>query len=432
MAYLFNTVYLLLLLLASPALLYRACTQGKYRTGLWTRLTGRVPWRDHARPALWLHGVSLGEVNLLAPLVAELSRRRPDCDLCISTSTVAGYTAARQRYPQLMVFYAPLDFSWAVRTALARIRPEQLILAELELWPNWIRAAHRAGIRVMIVNGRLSDRSFARYLHIRPWLARLFALIDGIIAQNETYADRFRRLGAPPSRVHTSGSLKFDGATTDRTQPHTRQLATLARIAPTDHVFLAGSTQHPEESLALEVFRRLQATHPRLRLILVPRHPHRFHEVAQLLAASGLAWQRRSELSTTASATPARILLVDTVGELAAWWGTAHTAFVGGSLGSRGGQNMIEPAGYGAAIAFGPNTRNFHDIVAALLEHQAAVVVHNVDEWTDFLRRTLDDPAYAADLGQRARALVLRQQGATARTADWLLGPASPQAIRAA
>ncbi len=250
-----------------------------------------------------------------------------------------------------------------------------------------------------------------------------------IAAQNEEYAGRFRALGAAAASVQVTGSMKYDGAQTNRANPQTERLARLAGIEPDERIFLAGSTQDPEESLALETFRQLSGSHPRLRLILVPRHADRFDAVAALLDRSGLPWQRRSELDQHGPNPAARILLVDAIGELGAWWGTARIAFVGGSLQStRGGQNMIEPAAYGAAVSFGPDTRNFRDIVATLLAHEAAVVVRDGAELTAFVRRSLDERGYAELLGRRARSLVQSQLGATSRTLD-LLTPLVSSAI---
>ena len=250
-----------------------------------------------------------------------------------------------------------------------------------------------------------------------------------------------------------TGSLKYDGAQTDRHNPRTAALRALAGFAEGDVVFLAGSTQEPEEQFAIDVYRRLSAVHPRLRLVIVPRHPERFDAVAELLESSGLIWQRRSRLGgaerdkpspnpsltgrgtkTSREPTGRRpILLVDTVGELGAWWGTATIAFVGGSFGSRGGQNMIEPAAYGAAVSFGPNTRNFRDVVTALLAANAAVVVQDANELEAFVRRCLEEPAYAAALGARAQALVRSQLGATERTIALVEAlPLTPSALRSA
>ncbi|MCR4413261.1 MAG: 3-deoxy-D-manno-octulosonic acid transferase [Thermoguttaceae bacterium] len=418
--YLLNLAYLVLLVAALPWLVWQSFRKGKYREGLGAKLLGRVPRRRSVVPCVWFHAVSVGEVNLLATLLDEIARRCPEWECAVSTTTMTGMALATKKYPGLRVFYCPLDFSWAVRAAVRRVRPNVLVLAELELWPNLVRAAKESGAQVAVVNGRLSERSFRGYRRIRPLAAWVLRHIDLIAAQDETYAERFRQLGARPEAVHVTGSMKYDGAQTDRANPATQRLRGLAGIGPDDIVFLAGSTQEPEEAAALEAFRQLRPAWPRLRLILVPRHPDRFAAVGRLLDQSGLAWQRRSRLETEGPDPQARVLLVDTVGELGAWWGTAQIAFVGGSLGPRGGQNMIEPAAYGAAVSFGPNTRNFRDIVAAMLDRRAAVVVNDAAELTAFVRRCLEDPSFAAELGRRAKALVASQLGATTRTFELL------------
>ncbi len=420
MAYLLNLVYLTLLVALAPWFAVQSILRGKYRQGFAAKFLGLVPRRASNRRCVWLHAVSVGEVNLLGPLVDEIERRHGDWECVVSTTTMTGYALARTRYPELSVFYCPLDFSWAVRNAMQRIRPDVLVLAELELWPNLIRAASEFGARVAIVNGRLSDRSFRGYRRIRPLVARLLSRVALIAAQNDEYAQRFIALGASADAVRVTGSIKFDNAQTGRDNPKTCRLHELAGVSATDVVFLAGSTQHPEEALALSAFRRLSAEWPQLRLILVPRHPDRFDEVAALLDRSGVCWQRRSSLAGPAADPQARVLLVDTVGELGAWWGTAHIAFVGGSLTRRGGQNMIEPAAYGAAVAFGPNTWNFRDVASALIAADAASVVRDGEELTEFVRRALASPEAAAAMGTRAQAFVQSQIGATQRTVDAL------------
>jgi 3-deoxy-D-manno-octulosonic-acid transferase len=426
-SWLLNFVYLAVIAFCAPLILWQAVRTGKYRQGFREKLFGFVPRREGDAVCVWIHAVSVGEVNLLSTILRELRSAHPDWQFVVSTTSRTGYDLAGKKYADLTVFYCPLDFSWAVRTAMRRVRPTALVLAELELWPNLIAAAKEHGARVAIINGRLSDRSFPGYRRIRPLVARVLRQIDLIAAQNDETANRFRALGAPPNRVHVTGSLKYDGAQTDRNNPRTAALSELANIAEPDVVFLAGSTQEPEEQIAIEIFRRLAPQHPRLRLIVVPRHPERFDAVARLLETSGLDWIRRSELNRKRGPAPLvensreptgrrPALLVDTVGELGAWWGAAHIAFVGGSFGPRGGQNMIEPAAYGAAVSFGPNTRNFRDIVATLLKADAAVLVNDAIALEAFVRRCLEEPAYAAALGNRAQQLVLSQLGATAST----------------
>jgi 3-deoxy-D-manno-octulosonic-acid transferase len=419
MAYLLNLTYLLLILLAAPWLAYAAVRKGKYRDGWGAKLLGRVPRRAGSGPGIWLHAVSVGEVNLLRPILAALGRDHPTWECVISTTTRAGYALARKQYAGYQVFYCPLDFSWAVRQAMRRVRPDLLVLAELELWPNLIHAARRQGAKVAVVNGRLSERSYRGYRWIRPVARRILEQIDLIAVQNEAYADRFRALGASAAAVHVTGSIKFDGAQTDRNNPQTERLHQLWPVGAGDFVFLAGSTQEPEEQMAIEAFREILRLRDNARLILVPRHPERFDDVAALLDRCGLPWRRRSQLTHLAAA-PERILLVDVVGELGAWWGLATAGFVGGSMGRRGGQNMIEPAAYGVAVSFGPNTWNFRDIVQSLLADHAAVVVLDQQELTAFLRRCVECPDDARELGRRARDWVVRQQGAAARTMEHL------------
>ncbi|MFO0896086.1 MAG: 3-deoxy-D-manno-octulosonic acid transferase [Pirellulales bacterium] len=439
MRYLLNLIYLAVLLLAAPWLAAQAVRKGKYRQGWLQKFFGLVPRRAGERPCLWLHAVSVGEVNLLATLLRRLQAALPGWDFVVSTTTMTGYALAKTRYPDVPVCYCPLDFSWSVAAAVRRIRPDVLVLAELELWPNLIGACRAAGARVAVVNGRLSDRSFRGYRLLRPILGRLLRQIDLIAAQNDQYAGRFRALGAAEQSLCVTGSLKYDGAQTERANPRTQRLARLAGFAPGDTVFLAGSTGEPEEALALAAFSQLAAKAPRLRLVIVPRHPDRFDAVAELLESSGHPWQRRSALDHTPATPNARILLVDQVGELGAWWGTAQIGFVGGSLCGRGGQNMIEPAAYGVAVSFGPNTRNFRDIVAGLLAAEGAVVVEDGQSLAQFVERCLQDLAYAEQLGRRAAAHVASQLGATERTVGRLLAltgegasDTSSAAIRAA
>ncbi len=416
MRYFLNFVYLFLLVAAFPWLLWQAIRKGKYREGYAAKFLGRVPRREGDETCLWIHAVSVGEVNLVRPLLDKIRQQRPEWRCVLSTTTVTGMELARKRYPDLSVFYCPLDFSWAVAAAMRRIRPSVLVLAELELWPNLIAAARRSGARVAVVNGRLSENSARGYGRIRPVVKSILQHIDLLAVQDPTYAERFRRLGAAEESLHVTGSMKYDGAETDRANEATTRLRDLWGIAEDDCVFLAGSTQEPEESLALDTYLKLAESHPQLRLILVPRHTDRFETIAEMLDARGVRWQRRTELDSAPADLQARILLVNVIGELGAWWGTAQIAYVGGSMGPRGGQNMIEPAAYGAAVSFGPNTRNFRDIVAAMLARDAAVVLHDGNQMTAFVRRCLEEPGYRHELGDRAQQLVREQLGATDRT----------------
>lgn len=423
MPYIFDFGYLLFLLAVSPVILWRALILGKYREGISERFFGLVPVlpKEKSGPRLWLHAVSVGEVNLLKPLLKRIAESHPNWEIVISATSKTGYELAKKSFADRIVFRCPLDFHWATERAMKRLCPDLLVLAELEIWPNLLLSAKRRGVRVAVVNGRISDASFPTYHRFRFFLQRFFRRVDRIVAQDQTAADRFLALGAAHDAVAVTGSMKFDGARTDRRNEKTVELARLAGISDEDVVFLAGSSQEPEEKFALETFRELAPIYPKLRLILVPRHPERFDAVARLLDESGLPSIRRTKLGERAEKdqTPP-ILLVDTVGELGAWWGTARIAFVGGSMGPRGGQNMIEPAAYGAAVSFGPNTKNFRDISTMMIQANAAEVVADQAEMTAFVRHALADPSWAESLGGRAKKLVVSQQGATAQTVGYL------------
>ena len=489
-AWFLNVAYALLLLAVSPLLVYRRIAHGKYRGGWREKLTGRLTRKYPERHCIWFHAVSVGEVLQLQQVLDQTTTRFPDAELFITTTTDTGYDVARSKYPQHTVAYFPLDFSWAVRRALRTIQPSLVVLVELELWPNFIGEAHRQRIPLALINGRIGEKSFRGYSRVKPLLRRVLSCFDLLAAQNETYAERLRQLGAPTDRVTVTGNIKFDRVESNRGNPKTEELRRAFGLAPHEQVFIAGSTQEPEESFAIETWTTLQREFPALRLILVPRHKERFEAVAELVRQRGLPLVRRSSghregkaLTPTRSvsedlggihreivdetserggvsplvlckradaqelgglrhpaqklltpspsslltlrvgidaAPPPSVLLLDTLGELSACWGLADIAFVGGSLTNRGGQNMLEPAGYGAAILFGPNTWNFRDITDALLSLQAARVVAGPTELTAAVRDLLLDQTEARRMGEAARAFVGQQRGATARTVEQL------------
>jgi 3-deoxy-D-manno-octulosonic-acid transferase len=431
MPWLLNSVYFLALLALAPWLLYKAATTRKYRRGLLSKFLGRSPslspcHRGTAapRPRAWFHGVSVGEIHLLRQVVARFRQRHPDWDCALSTTTDTGFDEARRRFPDLPVFYWPLDFSWAVRRALRNVRPNLIVLAECELWPNFLRAAKRRGVPVAVINGRMSPRSLRRYRRLGRLAHWLFRQVDLFAVQNADYAAHFRALGVPPQRLLSTGNVKYDGVTSDRANPRTQELRRLLGVRDGDLVWIAGSTQAPEEEIALDIFRRARAAHPNLRLFLVPRQRERFDEVAALLQRSGIPFRRRREIRdqpghpvTLSPCHP--VILVDTIGELGALWGLADVAFVGGSLdGRRGGQNMIEPAAYGAAVVFGPHVWNFRRDAENLVQADGAIQVADAAELDAVVRRLLRDAAERARRGEAARRFVLRQQGATERTLD--------------
>lgn len=421
-----NLVYALLLTLFAPILLWQHWRGTKRRTDWSQRIFGprfesssinSSPETEADSPLIWLHAVSVGEVNLLATLVPALRKAQPHWRFAISASTDTGLTLAKTKFPNDCVFRFPFDFSWAVGSIFRQLKPQALILTELEIWPNTISLADQNQVPVIVVNGRLSEKSFSKYLKIRGLIKNWFRSLTCVAAQTDTYAERFKQLGTPSPQVKTVGSMKFDAAETNRHNQKTLELSRQFGLKGNETVWLAGSTSAGEEQMTLEIFSKLRPEHPELKLIIVPRHRERFDEVAQLVNAeySQFGFVRRST-SDSGSGGDWDILLVDTIGELSAWWGCADVAFVGGSFGSRGGQSMIEPAGYGVATSFGPNTSNFRDVVDLLLSNKAAVRVKDAESLKDFVVQCLTDESYRKKMGQTAQELVLGQIGATDRT----------------
>jgi 3-deoxy-D-manno-octulosonic-acid transferase len=311
------------------------------------------------------------------------------------------------------------------------VRPTVLALVQLELWPNLVWAAKQAGARVAVVNGRLSTRSHRGYRKLRGPLGPTLRRLDAVAVQTEEYAERFVDLGVPRQRVRVTGSVKYDGLECDRNNPKTLALRRELGLWASDVVFVAGSTMEGEEAAPLAANRAARAVHPGLRLIIVPRHAERFEKVAAWLRDQGETVVRRSDPASA----PARngqtrppVTLIDTIGELSAVWGLADVAYVGGSLlPGRGGQNMMEPAAFGAAVLFGPYTANFRETVEQLLARGGARRVADAAELTEALIDDLNDPESAAARGAAARAYVLAQHGAADRTLselDRLVEPA--------
>lgn len=418
MAWVLNIIYCVVLCLATPWLIWRRYRHGKRLGGLRQKFTGNVtPRNSKTSPRLWLHAVSVGEVLLLQPIIRQLQRDYPHYEIWLSITTSTGYAVAEKTYPELKTIWFPFDVSWAVKRALKLVQPDLIILAELELWPNFINIAHVQQIPLVVVNGRIGEKSYRGYRRI-PWIMKgLLGKIDCFAVQQPEYATRLQSLGMPEERIVVTGSIKFDGVEVNRHDPKVEQLRKLLNITSRKLVWVVGSTQAPEEVWALEIYQRISKNLPDLQLILVPRHQERFAEVARLIEATTLPYQRRSQLPASGYTTQnSGITLVDTLGELKAIWGLADVGFVGGSFNDRGGQNMIEPAAYGVAVTFGPNTWNFKQIVTSLLQKQAAIEVHSKEEWAAVTLRLLQDNEERHTLGQRASSLVASQQGATQQT----------------
>ncbi|MFY9255779.1 MAG: 3-deoxy-D-manno-octulosonic acid transferase [Fuerstiella sp.] len=440
MKWMLNLTYLTLLILLSPVIIYRSVRHGRYRKGWKEKLFGLLPTFSPGESVVWFHAVSVGEVLQLQTLIAEFKQQVPaKVQVLITTSTDSGFEVASSRFPDCCVSWFPLDFSWAISNAIRRVRPNMLVLVELELWPNLLKSCEQNNIRTAIINARMSDRSFAGYSRIRRLVSPLLQQLSIVAAQNEQYADRLLGLGVRPDVMTVTGSIKFDGVCSDRNNPATQQLANLLGIEPHHTVFIAGSTQHPEEKLALSVWKSLRKLNPELRLILVPRHKERFDDVAKLVTDSGCTLSRRAQPREDTRHDSESVILLDTIGELNACWGLADIAFVGGSFGTRGGQNMLEPAAYGAAVIVGPNTSNFREIVQQLSQANGIIKLARESELQTQVSELLQRPLRRWQLGQAAQTTVINQQGAVDRTIRLLVSalaentqPQHAEAVRSA
>jgi len=394
--------------------------------------------REPGARAVMIHAVSLGEVNATAALVKMLGLAKPAPHVIISTTTETGHTRARQLYdgmPNVTVIRYPLDFSKAVTRVLDVVAPDVVVLMELEVWPNFLRACARRDIPVVLVNGRLTVSSYKKYRLIKPVAAGMFRRLAGICVQDETYAKRFIDLGANPGRVLITGTMKFDTAEVADRVPGDDELATAVGLFPgVEPIWVCGSTGPGEEAIILRAYRKLLATSSRLRLVIVPRHDKRFDEVAGLIEAARFRCVRRSQTvgqaagaapSASASAVPP-VVLGDTMGELRKFYSLADVVFVGRTLvdlgPSQSGSDMIEPAALGKPVIVGPYTANFAEAMKKLREADGIMEVADEETLAQTVSVLRFSPKEATEMGRRAQAVVRKEKGATLRHAEVILG----------
>ena len=405
-----------------PRFLFDAFRHGKYTAGFRERLGSFSPTKV-PQPVIWLHCVSVGETQAARPLVDLISKHFPGHALVVSTITLTGQNLARKVFKDkaARVFYFPFDWRWTVRRSLKEIRPAAVLLMETELWPNFLRQCSVEKIPVAMVNGRLSARSSRRYRLVRNFFRRVVADLRLAIMQTEADAERLKSLGFPDERVLVSGNLKFDAGTLTASTPLTETLGQRFDLID-NNLILAASTHAPEEQIILESFQLVrQKIIPTPRLMIAPRHPERFNEVASILQASGLSWKRRTE-PETATDRECDVILLDTIGELTAAYPLSALVFVGGSIANFGGHNILEPAAVGTCIVTGANTHNFEAIVAAFVTAGAIIQLSRLTEremvlkLARVMKDTLTDPQMRKLLGMRASRLVKENLGATERT----------------
>ncbi len=409
----------LFLIALAPSVLLQMLLRGKYRRGLRERYGRPAPWGEAAAP-LWLHTVSVGEAMAAAPLARELTRRHPALPLLVSTTTETGRAVAEQRLPATRFVFFPLDLRFAVEGALDRLRPRLVLLTETELWPNFLAACARRGIPVVVINGRISPRSYPRYRFVRPWFRRVLGEVRLFCMQSALDAERILDLGAPADRVAVTGNLKYDLPTLAE-PPDVAAIRGSLGLGPGLRLIVAGSTHRGEDEPVLAAFREAAATRPDLCLLLAPRHPERVEEAVRLAQQAGLACLRRSALPGRPAPTGG-VIVLDTMGELARLYAAASVVFIGGSLIPHGGQNLLEAAACGRPVLHGPQMGNFAEMRDRFQAAGAAIEVADGPSLRRALEGLLDDRERAEAMGKAGRAIVEANRGATLRTADLVDG----------
>lgn len=422
MYYLYSVLLALGVLVGSPYWVYKALKENKYIASFRQRFGWKLPEVVLPHKPVWIHAVSVGEVLAAKCLISALQKTQVQSPIILSTITITGQSLAKQEVPgAAAIFYFPFDWNFCVRRFLERFQPRVVILMEKEIWPNFVRACSRRQVPVFLANGRLSEKSFLRYSRIKRFMRDILRRFEGIGVQTHEDRRRFLELGAIDEQVKVTGNLKFDFPSPD-IKSQSDLLAWIHEALALDSespVIVVGSSMKGEEPLFLKTFCKVQHEVPEARLILAPRHPERFAEVAMLLRESGIPFRRRTQQNGGESLPGARILLLDTIGELRAVYSLATVAVIGGSFLPFGGHNLLEPAALGKAIVFGPEMTNFAEM-SRLFLYEHAARQSSMDSLPGALTELLQNPKARNLLGHRALSTFRQNQGATQNTLDFL------------
>jgi 3-deoxy-D-manno-octulosonic-acid transferase len=425
---LYNVLFTIFFVLCSPHYFLKLLRRGQWMEGFgqrFGRYSAKVKQAVTNRHVLWIHAVSVGEVNVCTQLIQALEPRLPNLKIVVSTTTTTGMGELNRKLPShIQKIYYPIDRRDYVLRAIAAIHPEVIVLVEAEIWPNFIWRARDLRIPMFLVNARLSQRSYRGYKRF-AWLFRpLFASLTGVGCQNESDAERLRQLGCRPEAIHVVGNLKFDAAKLEerRLVDVPRVLQQLGMLSGAK-VLVGGSTHAGEEAIVAEVFQRLRLRFPELFLVLAPRHFERGREVGRELTERAIKFAYRKEMSANTAYKPGDVdcLLLNTTGELKYFYEHADVIFIGKSLTAEGGQNPIEPGALGKPMVFGPNMQNFEAIAKAFVDNRGAVQVRNEAELEVAVAELLADETRAADVGRNALRVVSENTGAIERTVDMIV-----------
>ncbi len=429
MFFLYSIVYTLAFIVLLPRFIFDALFKGKYAAGFKQRLGFLPKFNSHGKKVVWLHCVSVGETNAARPLALNIKENFPDLSLVISTTTRTGQKLAKTAFTDIadLVFYFPFDWKSTVHRALRHIKPSAVLLMETEIWFNFIRESYHAGARVAIVNGRLSEKSFNRYGKIRIFMKRVLGYLDLALMQENADATRLMSLGIRASKVRVTGNLKFDHDLDENESALTDELRKRFNFNAEAPLIIAASTHSPEEKWLLEAFKEVwkSSVGNLPRLMIAPRHPERFNEVAEIIKSTGFTWVRRSEPESEDDKN-AEVVLLDSIGELRSAYPLAEIVFVGGSLIPHGGQSIFEPAAAGRAIMTGPHTANFDAAVKEFLNKDAIIQLPRIADkeiapkLSAVLKELLSDADRKRSLGSNALEVMNHNRGAVNRTLEYL------------
>jgi 3-deoxy-D-manno-octulosonic-acid transferase len=415
---LYDIVLLLSMVVLIPWYIVRGCVRGKMRQGLRERL-GFISSDEVAslrgRRVIWIHAVSVGETRAAIPLIKELRRTYPDTALVLSNVTETGREIAESISEVDLCIYFPVDISVAVTRALDTLKPALVLIVETEIWPQFVRRCHERQIPVVLVNGRISDRSFPRYRMARILLRPVLRRMSAFCMQSHQDAYRIEELGAARKKIHVSGNVKFDQPPKDGSNAGDEVLRTRFNLDPGARIWVAGSTHQGEDEAVVRVYVKLLQVVPQLLLILVPRHPHRSRQIGEMLSAEGLEWRLRSDLQSTPLQSGG-VLLVDTLGEMLDLYSLAEVVFVGGSLVPVGGHNILEASMVSKPVVFGPHMQNFKEIAQYVGHAQGFGEVADEAELEQQLHFLLHHPREGEKAGLNAAAILRQHAGATAQT----------------
>ena len=420
---LYNAAYVILFIVFIPLFIYRRLFKGKYRRGIKDRFgkppAEKLPSRD-AKLTIWIHAVSVGETAAAAPVADKIMEKYPQCNLIFSTTTDTGQNMAQKIIKGAdAIVYFPLDFSFSVKGALDRIDPDVVILTETELWPNFIRISHKRSIKLMLINGRISDDSFRGYKLIKPFMKRVLKKVDCFSMQSEKDKKHILQLGAIQERVFNSGNTKFDMDEFQVTSEDRRKMEKEFNPGDKFPVIVAGSTHPDEEEQFLSTFKSIKEEFDGARLILAPRHIKRTEDIASLYEEAGFSTVRRTDMNGNVSS-DFEVILLDTIGELAEIYSIGDLVFVGGSLVNKGGHNILEPAMQGKMVFFGPHMQNFRANVELVKNYEVGIQVENSEQLTRKMLYYLRNRDELHEKGRKARKMVEENRGAALENAELL------------